>query len=697
MDSLMMDEAASPDIDLETESEERVEQSAYDKLVRWSGLPNIADDLDQDVIESIASKVIDEYEIDKQSREEAGWYERIDKAIDLAKQVIEEKSHPWPKASNTKYPLITVAAIQFAARAYPAIVNGGDIVKCKVNGFDQDGQKANRAVRVGKHMSYQLLEEMEEWEEDTDRLLTIVPIVGMHFRKSYFDSSRGVNVSCSVSARDLVWNYKAKSFDLCPRKTQEIELYPYEITDRIEDGLFIDHEYTVGRESEDDQAPELFLEQHRLLDLDDDGIMEPYVVTVHKDTGRLARIVARFSAGDIQVKENGEVRKIKDPVEYFTKYGFMPNPDGSAHDIGFCDLLLPLNESIDTSVNMMIDAGHKQIVGGGFIGSGLRMKGGPVRFKLGQYVPLDVSGATIRENLVDLQHNGPSPVLFQLLGFLVEAGRDISSVKDVMIGEAHPNQPASTTFAMVEQGMKMFSAIYKRIHRALGRELKKLYRLNGMYMPPQVYITFLDAQAPVPVMLGDYAADDMAISPAADKNVIADFQKLMRAEALMQVRNEPGVDRMEILRRYFDALNIDDIDKLFAQQQGPDPMQIAILQGKLKEIEAKWMTAKASMLKAQSGAVLDVAKAEAEEVGTQIEQYMATMNALLQIQGMRNADTQRGGMEGMGGAQGNPGIPGMAPPMAGEPQGAMGGGSLHTGAGAGGQIQGPGLGGPVIP
>lgn len=669
----MMDAAES--LDTEYFEADESDESVVERLIRWSQSHNIADDLDEDQQGAIAHRVIEEYQIDKDSR--ADWESKIDKAVELAKQVVKEKSFPWPKASNSKYPLITVAALQFAARAYPAIVNGGSLVKSKVNGFDQDGKKAARGVRVGKHMSYQLLKEMPSWEEDTDRLLTILSITGMQYRKSYFDPVKGVNRSTRVGAKELVWNYAAKSFDDCPRKTEEFELYPYQIEERVATGLFIDQEYSIGNSTMDRQAPEFFLEQHTLMDLDDDGISEPYVVTVHKDTGKLARIVARYSEQDIKTDTLNEVVSIR-PIEYYTKYGFMPNPDGSAHDIGFADLLLALNEAIDTTLNQMLDAGTAQNAGGGFVGTGLRMKGGPIRRKIGEYVPLDVPGAKIRENFVDINHPGPSPVLFTLLGFLVEAGRDISSVKDVMVGEAKQGQAASTTLAMVEQGMKMFSAIYKRIHRSFGQELQKLYRLNSLYMPPQVYVTFLDADVPTPVLLQDYVEDDLDISPASDDSVVTDFQKLMKAEAILPFKDDPEMNGKEIKRRYLEALGVEDIEALFSQDEGPNPAQVAMLQAKLKEIEAKVVTAKAAMLKAQSGAILDVAKAEAEEVGTQINQYMATMNALQQAQGMSHAQQDRiaGGMEGMDGAPANPAIPGVVERMEGAAEGGSGGGGI---------------------
>jgi chaperonin GroES len=118
----------------------------------------------------------------------------LPKWLDMAMQVRETKNFPWPNASNVKFPLLTVAAIQFQARAYPAIVDGSNLVKGRVLGPDPQGEKRERADRIGAHMTWQLLYRMPGWEEETDRLLLMLPIVGCVFRKTYFDSIANSNV-----------------------------------------------------------------------------------------------------------------------------------------------------------------------------------------------------------------------------------------------------------------------------------------------------------------------------------------------------------------------------------------------------------------------------------------------------------------------------------------------------------------------
>lgn len=576
----------------------------FDGLWEADGTPkNLADELDDDELSLIGDRAVKEYEIDKGSR--ADWEAKMAEALDLAMQVVEEKTFPWRGAANVKYPLVTTAAIQFNARAYPAIVSGRNVVKCQVRGNDsgvrrdgapleqpqlpspdspaaaqgapqpqeweiQPGIKRKRADRVAAHMSYQLLDEMEEWEEDTDRLLTILPIIGCCFRKTWFSPSLGRNQSQMVSPDKFVVNDNTRSLDVCPRMTQVLDpLHPFQITEKVRMGLWREVELGLPQGAEDDEeAPHTFLEQHRLIDLDDDGYPEPYIVTVHEDTRQVVRIVPRFERDGVMMN-GAEVAKIE-PTHYFTKYGFIPNPTGSFYDIGFGWLIGPLNEAVNSTINRMLDAGTQQVTGGGFIGDGLRIKGGQKRFRPGEYKRVQATGGSIKDNVVPLTFPGPSATLYELLGLLIEAAKDISSVKDIMTGdEGRGNEAASAKLARIEQGMKVFSAIYKRIFRSLKKELKKLYDLNAVYMSEEQYFTLLDTQERVGRK--DYNEDDLDIQPVADPNMVNDMQKLARAEFLLQFRGDPDVNQKEIKRRVLEAASIDDIDELMDVQPQPNP------------------------------------------------------------------------------------------------------------------------------
>jgi chaperonin GroES len=630
------------------------------QLMRYANSPNIAEMMDEDELNTLGSKVCQEYDIDLGSRDE--WTAGNEQAMKLAKQTVEKKNTPWPNASNVKYPLLSKAAVEFNSRSYPALVTK-DLVKCQVNGYDPDGQKAARAERVAKTMSWQCLEDMDGWDDDTDQMLMVLPIIGMAFKKTYFDKSIKQNVSELVMPGDLVFNYGAKNFKRCPRKTHRLELYPYQIRERVLNGIYLEWEYGLSdKEGNDIDAPHLFLEQHRLEDLDGDGYPEPYAVTVHYQTQRVCRIVARYTPDDI-TEAGGQVLKIE-PTEYFTKYGFFPNPDGSAHDIGFGSLVGPINHAINTTLNQTLDAGKLANTQGGFIGKGMRMKGGSFRLKPGEYKPVDTSGAKIKENIVPLNFPGPSPVLFQLLGLLIDAGENLAQIRDVLEGKASgANQSPTTTLALIEQGMKVFSGIYKRLHRSQKQEFKLLYKLNSLYMEPKVYITFLDANAPTAVLLNDFRDEDLAITPGSDPAVTTDMQQIARAEALLPLRGSGNWDDAKIEQRYMEAMHIPDIEDLRADPRQKQEMMLMQQMQLREEMMIKRTEAEAKMLKARSGAIKDIADAEAQEIGQQLEYYQAATDRLTQmIQGtMSGGNSGQPQQNGTAGLASPRGPAGMAP------------------------------------
>ncbi|MGB8345422.1 MAG: hypothetical protein WCD86_11090 [Ktedonobacteraceae bacterium] len=571
-----------PEMGEEMQQEEA--QHPADFLRSIMKLPNIVSKLDGEVVRKIGMEVSRGFDLDKGSRSE--WEKQTKTAMDLAMQVVTEKSWPWPKAANIKYPMITTAAIQFSARAYPAIVSGQDVVKGEVLGPDPDGVKKERADRIGRHMSYQVLEEIEDWDEEEDKLLLQTSIVGCSFRKTYFDTMLGRPCSDLVGANYVVFDH-ATPWKKLRRITHCLNLFKNDVIERVRGGLFSDIELGMPEGADNDEdAHYEFLECHCWYDLDGDGYKEPYIVTVKKDTSEVVRIIARFDEDGIYLNDDGEIAKIIE-VRYFTKFGFMPNPDGGSYDVGLGMLLNPINEAINTVFNQMLDAGTLANTGGGFLGSGLKMKGGVAKFVPGEFKPVDVSGGNIRDNVYHMQFPGPSNVLFQLLGMLIQAGKEMSSVQDIMTGEQQVNQTATTTMALIEQGQKVFSAIYKRIHRSLKQEFKKLYRLNKLYLLPQDYYRFQDRVETV--YLDDYQGDDTDVTPASDPSLISDAQILARAEALLKFVGDPLFNQIELRKNYLKAMKIQNIEVLLVEEKPKLPpeviQQIQQMQEQMQQIQ----------------------------------------------------------------------------------------------------------------
>lgn len=591
---------------------------------------NIAERLDQEELDKIGREVVEGYKNDKQSRSK--WEHQVKGYYELALQVAKEKSFPWPKASNIKFPLISTAAMQFGARAYPTLVPAnGKIVQIKVFGADPENQKAARARRIASHMNYQLLVEMDEWEEDQDKLLLMLPIVGTAFKKTYYDASRKRNKSCLVFPQNLVVNYWTKSLEESYRITEVIFLNKNEIKEKKTRKVYLDAdigeptiEVELNEERRDQEpnvvdgaTPYKILEQHTYLDLDDDGYFEPYIITVDLHSEKVLRIVARFKEENIDTDADGAVVYIK-PDNYYTKFPFIPNPDGSFYDLGFGHLLGPINESVNTLINQLVDAGTIRNLQAGFLGKGIQIRKGEQRFQPGEWKQVNAIGDDLRKQIVPLPSNEPSKVLFELLGLLIQSGKELASIAEIFVGKMPgQNTPAYTTKETVEQGMKLFTAIYKRVYRAQSREFKKIYELNKYYLDPEVYVSILDE----PVQQSDYMAPPDDLMPAADPTASSNTEKMAKTEALFPLMQLGTINPMAVTMRMLDAMDETNPQELIIppeqQQQKPDP-----------KVEAE-------MAKTQIKQAESQHKMQMEELKMQLEQQKQTMTLKFEEERMR--------------------------------------------------------------
>jgi chaperonin GroES len=180
---------------------------------------NLVEGLSDQELRDIGNRVVSMVTEDKESRAE--WEEQNDRWMKLATQVMEAKDHPWPNAANIKYPLLSTAALQFHARAYPAMINDGRITKPKVIG-QATQEKNKKAQRTSLHMNWQLMEQMDEWQEDMDRMLYVLPIIGLTYKKTYFSPIKGRNVSQMLLPRDVIINYHAEDYE---RATKTHRMY----------------------------------------------------------------------------------------------------------------------------------------------------------------------------------------------------------------------------------------------------------------------------------------------------------------------------------------------------------------------------------------------------------------------------------------------------------------------------------------
>jgi len=610
---------------------------------------NIADKLCKEDLTAIGVQAVKDFDNDLLSR--SSWEKRTEASLKLALQVAETKNFPWANASNVKFPLITIAALQYHARSYPVLIDSDLPVKCRVVGDDKDGLRALRSTRVEQHMSYQLREEDEDWESEMDKVLITQPIIGCAFKKTYYDPIRKHNISENVLAKDLVVNYWTKSLETASRVTHVLQMSRNEIYERVARGLWLDvsdgrpqqmSSLAMGNglqnlqdraqgmqppEPNDSSTPIEMLEQHCHIDFDDDGYAEPYIVYVRRDNKQVARIVARYTKSDVERNKDDVILSIK-AEQYFTKYPFVPSPDGGFYDLGFGVLLGPLNESINTIINQLVDAGTMANTAGGFLSRGIKLRGGNYSFNPMEWKHVDTTGDDLRKGIVPLPVREPSQVMFTLLNLLINYGERIGGSVDILSGQnPGQNTPAETTRTMAEQGMKIFNGIFKRTHRSLKQEFRKLYRLNQIFVTENTpYVS--NAQGTGMVLATDYEGPVTDVMPTADPSITSDAQRLNQAMAIAgRVAATPGLyNRYEAEHAFLKAIKVTNIDKILPDPKGPNAIpppinpkvQIEQLRQQAKQASDQ-LEMKIALLKLMSEAELNQAhiqklEAEAEAI-----------------------------------------------------------------------------------
>jgi len=590
---------------------------------------NLADHLPAGTLDEVGTMCAKGYRDDLNSRKE--WEDRNAEALKLAMQYFERKSWPWEGASNVKYPLITTTAMQYNARAYPALVPGKEVVRIKTF----DGVRDEKLEYIEKALNWSIMEESSEWEEEHDKLLMIQPLVGFVVKKVFYDPQLQRNRSQVVLPQNFVVDYYAKSIESAVRKTHVLsyteneleEMFRMDYFRRVEvqptDKEQRDYAKTVDEIHGFERPPAseefVVLEVHCWIDLDDDGYAEPYVVWVVDE--KVLRVFPRFDTmffarqGDVIEATNTDllemgykIARIK-PEEYFVKYGFIPSPDGSIYDIGLGVLLTPNNEAVNSILNQLIDAGTLSNVQGGLLSRGIRIRSGNLDIQPGRWHRTDADAEELAKGVFPWPIKEPSGTLFNLLGLLIDAGQRIGSVSEAMMGQMPGQNTAATTMmASLEQGMQVFSAIYKRTFRSMTNEFRMWFELSLKYIDPEMFEN----------MKG-------MVVPVADPNIVSATQRMMKAQALIEratvaphLYGNEGM--LEAEKRFLEALQVEGLETLLHPGEFQDPQA----QAQQAETEANMQVAQdesqREWVKTQANAEKDQATIKSKAIDDEVKQ-----------------------------------------------------------------------------
>jgi hypothetical protein len=542
---------------------------------------NLAEEMPDRELSRIAGELLHEFEANKASRQE--WEDAYANGLDLLGFNYEERTQPFRGASGVTHPLLAEAATQFQAQAFNELLPASGPVRTAVMGSETN-EKQRQSQRVRQFMNYYITDVMEEYTPELDQMLFYLPLAGSTFKKVYYDETMGRAVAKFIPAEHLVVPYETSDLETCPNITQVLRLSLNDLRKKQVAGFYLDIPVVPAQEDEDSVTSEInridgtspsqidydctILECHVDLDLegyedaDEDGeptgIKIPYVVTLSQDNGQVLSIRRNYREDD----------ELKRKIQYFVHYKFLPG--FGFYGLGLIHTIGGLSRTATAALRQLIDAGTLSNLPAGFKARGLRIRDDDNPLQPGEFRDVDAPGGAIRDSLMPLPFKGPDQTLFQLLGFVVDAGQRFATITDMKVGDGNQNAAVGTTIAMLEQGSRVMSAVHKRLHYAMRIEFKLLARVMGESLPDEYPYTIEGEDATVKASDFDERVD---VIPVSDPNVFSQAQRIALAQTKLQLAGAaPELHNMyEVYRDMYDALGVRDTNRIMKRAVEDEP------------------------------------------------------------------------------------------------------------------------------
>ncbi len=542
---------------------------------------NLAEEIPDRELSRIASDLMAEFDANKSGRQE--WEDAYANGLELLGFSYEERAQPFRGATGVTHPLLAEAATQFQAQAFNELLPASGPVRTAVLG-SETREKEQQAIRVKQFMNYYITNVMEEYTPELDQMLFFLPLAGSTFKKVYYDETKGRAVSKFVPAEHLVVPYETSDLETCPNITQVIRMSLNDLRKKQVSGFYLDMDVLPAQGETNSVQDEIqridgvtptqidydctILECHVDLDLegyedeDDDGdftgIKIPYIVTISQDNGQVLSIRRNY-------RENDEEKR---KIQYFVHYKFLPG--FGFYGLGLIHTIGGLSRTATAALRQLIDAGTLSNLPAGFKARGLRIRDDDDPLQPGEFRDVDAPGGAIRDSLMPLPFKGPDATLFNLLGFVVQAGQRFATITDLKVGDGNQQAAVGTTIAMLEQGSRVMSAVHKRLHYAMRIEFKMLARVMSESLPQEYPYTVEGAESAV--MASDFD-DRIDVIPVSDPNMFSQAQRIALAQTKLQLAGAaPELHNMyEVYKDMYEALGVKDTDRIMKRIPDEEP------------------------------------------------------------------------------------------------------------------------------
>ena len=555
---------------------------------------NLAEFLGDNILDSLGTKLSDQYTEYKESR--GDWEQSYREGLELLGFKYERRTEPFRGASGVNHPVLAEAVTQFQAQAYKELLPADGPVRTQILG-DVTVPKEEQARRVKDFMNYQLMDQMKEYEPEFDQMLFYLPLSGSTFKKVYYDELLGRAVSKFVPAEDLIVPYSATSLDDAEAIVHVIKMSGNELRKQQVAGFYRDVKLGeppvtenqleekklqlegISKDGQEDQYT--LYEMHTNLDLagyedmDENGIPTgiklPYIITFADDNQTILSIRRNFKVDD----------PLKKKVDYFVQFKFLPGT--GFYGFGLIHMIGGLTRTATAALRQLLDAGTLANLPAGFKTRGLRIRDDAQPLQPGEFRDVDAPGGNIRDQFMQLPFKGPDATLLQLMGIVVNAGQRFASIADSQVGDMNQQAAVGTTVALLERGSRVMSAIHKRLYVGLKQEFKLLSEVFKTYLPAEYPYDVPGATRNIKVQDFD---DKVDILPVADPNIFSQTQRISMAQTQLQLaQTNPQIhDIYQAYRSMYDALGIKNVNAILPPPAVPTPLDPS-----LEEIAAMGM------------------------------------------------------------------------------------------------------------
>jgi hypothetical protein len=536
---------------------------------------NLAEEMDDDVLSVMANEFLDLIDVDKESRKDRDkQYEDGLRRTGLGKDA--PGGATFDGASKVVHPVMAEACVDFAASSARELLPPDGIVKSEVKG-EADRQRLEIAERKATFMNWQLTEQIPEYRDEMEQMLTQLPLGGSQFFKWRYDYEQKRPMCEWIPIDNILLPYATTNFYTSARITEVQDITEDVYRQRVEQGIYRDVEVALISEMQLDNQTQSSKANNKIegrdlpqknvdgvrrvyeitcfLRLEEDqeteGRRAPYILTIDEESGTVLSLYRNWEYGDEKLTK----------LDWYVEFKFIPWR--GAYAIGLPHLIGGLAAALTGTLRALLDSAHinnSQTM--------LKLKGGRINGQSDRIEPtqvLEIEGAPgvddVRKIAMPMPFNPPSSTLYNLLGWLTTAAKGVVTTAEEKIGEANANTPVGTTQALIEQGAKVFSAIHARLHRSQAKNLSIVSRLNHWYLDE------MDNQSGTQIEVRDFAENN-DIRPVSDPNIFSETQRLAQAQAVLQMANAAPqlYDLRAAHRRVLKQLKVPAINEIL-----PDP------------------------------------------------------------------------------------------------------------------------------